>query len=454
MAPLPLARELRRPVLPPRARTRSGLSHEHLAGFGDGTELDGFDDLPINQEKEKRFLRAPRRRESSGGTDITTVAASAATGTATRGGRKSAAQPQPPKQLRERMESAPDKLQSNALRRRLANASGGSAHSETSSGAGQLQTLSRRGTTGSSAKTAQGDARRPRLQLIKGLNAAGLSKGERSNPAGTGQLADRQAPDLPSYDILVQGEMKWNPILMKWEGNETSLREFDNVMASSSRPALISPVFGPMSPRHTYSRSPLSTPPAATAESKASSGGPFASAASGLQGATPQLGGVRVVGDMIFDPVRMSWFTTSASGEEELDFGSDDGGDASGTGNTSISTAATSLSGSSTSAGASGSKAPVDAWEGGENMRLKTRRSFAHDWSSNASESGADGAQDDAEPEWDTAAFKETTLAAAVRHDKEMEAWTSLRSRSAASAARDSDASRRAHLWSIRDVGG
>lgn len=247
--------------------------------------------------------------------------------------------------------------------------------------------------------------------------------------------------------------MKWNPILMKWEGNETSLREFDNVMASSSRPALISPVFGPMSPRHTYSRSPLSTPPAGTADSKASIDGPSANVSNELQGATPQLGGVRVVGDMIFDPVRMSWFTTSASGEEELDFGSDEGGDASGTGNTSVSTAATSLSGSAASAGASRSGAPVDAWEGGENMRLKTRRSFAHDWGSNASESGADGAQDDAEPEWDAAAFKEATLAAAARHEKGMEAWRNLKSRSAVSA-KDSDASRRGHLWSIRDVSG
>ena len=189
---LPLARELRRPVLPPRARTRSGLSHEHLAGFGDGTELDGFDDLPINQEKEKRFLRAPRRRESSGGTDITTVAASPGTGPTLRGGRKGAVEPQQQKQLRERMESAPDKLQSNALRRRLANASGGSAHSETSSGASQIQTLSRRGTTGSSAKTASVEARRPRLQLIKGLNAAGLSKGKWSL-----SLEEKASPLMP-----------------------------------------------------------------------------------------------------------------------------------------------------------------------------------------------------------------------------------------------------------------
>ncbi|CAH7673900.1 hypothetical protein PPACK8108_LOCUS8802 [Phakopsora pachyrhizi] len=36
------------------------------------------------------------------------------------------------------------------------------------------------------------------------------------------------------------GEMRWNEEDVRWEGNEQVLREFDNVLSSSSRPALIS----------------------------------------------------------------------------------------------------------------------------------------------------------------------------------------------------------------------
>ena len=185
---------------------------------------------------------------------------------------------------------------------------------------------------------------------------------------------------------------------MKWEGNEASLRDFDNVLASSSRPALISPIFGPMSPRHMFAKSPLSTPPAGTAST---SSGPV----------NTQLSGVRVVGDMVFDPVRMSWFTTAAEGEDEIDFGEDE--------------ADTSLSSSGT--GPDGERI-VDAWEGGENMRLKTRRSFANDWGSNASE--ADEGLDDPElAKANFEAFRKKTMEAQKRNDAEMQAWENLRSR-------------------------
>ena len=185
---------------------------------------------------------------------------------------------------------------------------------------------------------------------------------------------------------------------MRWEGNEASLRDFDNVLASSSRPALISPIFGPMSPRHMFTKSPLSTPPAGTANT---SSGPV----------NTQLSGVRVVGDMIFDPVRMSWFTTSAEGENEIDFGDDEA-------DTSMSSTAT----------GSGGEPVVDAWEGGENMRLKTRRSFANDWGSNASEAG-DGLDDPEVAKALFEAFKQKTIAAQKRSDEEVRPWRNLRSR-------------------------
>lgn len=34
--------------------------------YGDGSELDGFDDLPVNREKERQFVRAPKKRNTTG----------------------------------------------------------------------------------------------------------------------------------------------------------------------------------------------------------------------------------------------------------------------------------------------------------------------------------------------------------------------------------------------------
>lgn len=89
----------------------------------------------------------------------------------------------------------------------------------------------------------------------------------------------------------VQGDMVWDAKNMKWQGNAQALQAFDHVLSSSARPALISP--GMAKPRTSA-------------------------------GLTAGLGGVRVVGDMVFDPVLMSWHHLDAQGEEELDFGDDE----------------------------------------------------------------------------------------------------------------------------------
>jgi hypothetical protein len=100
--------------------------------------------------------------------------------------------------------------------------------------------------------------------------------------------------------LLVEGDMLWNPLTMKWEGNEGDLQAFDHVMASSTRPALITQYPGLMSPATSRG-----TPGSAT---------------------TAGLGGVRVVGSMVFDPVKMCWFNLDedAAEEDELDFGDDE----------------------------------------------------------------------------------------------------------------------------------
>jgi hypothetical protein len=75
-------------------------------------------------------------------------------------------------------------------------------------------------------------AKRP--ELIQNLGSANTVKGKLLNSF---QLQQETCPDS-SYPILVIGEMRWNPHLQKWEGNEDVLRDFDPP-PPPLRPALI-----------------------------------------------------------------------------------------------------------------------------------------------------------------------------------------------------------------------
>ena len=84
---------------------------------------------------------------------------------------------------------------------------------------------------------------------------------------------------------VVIGDMKWNPQTHRWEGNDQVLRDFDAAIGTSTRPALITHLTG------------------------SSIGSPVSSC-------TP---GARRVGNMIFDPIRMSWISTLPPEEDEPD---------------------------------------------------------------------------------------------------------------------------------------
>ncbi|KAG9100336.1 hypothetical protein FS749_015636 [Ceratobasidium sp. UAMH 11750] len=87
--------------------------------------------------------------------------------------------------------------------------------------------------------------------------------------------------------MLPVGDMKWNPKTLRWEGNEQVLKEFDAHLPSS-RPALIThftgSTLGVMSPTGSFLAS-----------------------------------GARVVGNMMFDPVRMCWISRLPPEEDEPD---------------------------------------------------------------------------------------------------------------------------------------
>ena len=88
--------------------------------------------------------------------------------------------------------------------------------------------------------------------------------------------------------LVVVGEMSFNPKMLRWEGNEQILRDFDAVVASSSRPALITNLSG---------QAP-STP------------------VNGQSSATT----LQVVGSMLFDPIKVCWVHQFGDALEEDPF--------------------------------------------------------------------------------------------------------------------------------------
>ncbi|CAG8526558.1 7265_t:CDS:10 [Cetraspora pellucida] len=179
------------------------LKPNNSQNYGDGTELDAFDDLPICLDKERAYKKYP----TSPGFDAN----------------------------------------SGILSNRKNSAS--SIGSKTST---RSNTESRMNSNSSKKKN-----RQKKPHLIRNLNSETNSK--------------------------VIGEMVYNPVLQRWDGNESILKDFD---PSPQRPALISN----MNPQSTNTKS------------------------------------LQVVGKMIFDPVKMCWFHYSAkdnnnsmsSEEEEL----------------------------------------------------------------------------------------------------------------------------------------
>ncbi|KIK70858.1 hypothetical protein GYMLUDRAFT_32927 [Collybiopsis luxurians FD-317 M1] len=207
--------------------------------YGDGTELDGFEDLPTDRDKESRFRVQPKGY-----------------GNRIPGGTFSS---------RSSTDKSNDK---NTIRRKKREPSGGSESSTAlAPTASSLRRSSRLDLLGLASKppspkkkkkAASPNVPRKKPTLIRNLGGAGAPK--------------------------VVGDMHWNPMTLRWEGNEQVLRDFDSVV-TSTRPALITHLTG------------------------SSIGSPVGTFATGA----------RKVGNMIFDPQRMCWISTLPPEEEEPD---------------------------------------------------------------------------------------------------------------------------------------
>ncbi|KAF7436679.1 hypothetical protein PC9H_003512 [Pleurotus ostreatus] len=207
--------------------------------YGDGTELDSIEDLPADREKEARYRVQPKGygNRIPGGTYPSKATEK---GTVRKKGRREASDsgqdhvppPLPPTNTLKRTTSRIDSLSKTEL---------------------PLPKKKRN----VSSPTTPGTRRKP--TLIRNLGGVGAPK--------------------------VVGDMKWNPQTLRWEGNDHVLRDFDAVVGTSTRPALITHLTG------------------------SSIGSPVGSFASGA----------RIVGNMIFDPSRMCWISTLPPEEDEPD---------------------------------------------------------------------------------------------------------------------------------------
>ncbi|KAK9464933.1 hypothetical protein V1512DRAFT_243037 [Lipomyces arxii] len=179
--------------------------------FGDGSELDGFDDLPISAVKERTFLKHPGRKDGVEGLGITA------------------------------------KLHQPSATPSIMNLRGAAVASS------------------SSVKPLPSKPQPPAKGRRKGQQRPHLIK-----PMGDFATAPRS-----------EKGMRYNPATFTWEGNESIAHEFESLVVTPPRPALISNI------------------------------------------TTTQ--GVQVVGGMVFDPVRMCWFkATDQVGASDDDEEEDD----------------------------------------------------------------------------------------------------------------------------------
>ncbi|KAI0361276.1 hypothetical protein OH77DRAFT_1516264 [Trametes cingulata] len=222
--------------------------------YGDGTELDGFEDLPTDREKEGKYRVQPKgygNRVPGASYPKPTSEASAA----------------------------------GTIRRKAKTREFSGSGTESKAPLGPSKTLKRTGRIEFPSKPPPEPSKAER-DRPKATDAEASAK--RKKVASPGQT--RRKPTLirnlgGAGPAKVVGEMKWNPVTLRWEGNDQALRDFDAATGTSTRPALITHLTG------------------------SSIGSPVGSFASGA----------RVVGNMIFDPQRMCWISTLPPDEEEPD---------------------------------------------------------------------------------------------------------------------------------------
>ncbi|KAJ3515280.1 hypothetical protein NLJ89_g1855 [Agrocybe chaxingu] len=189
--------------LPPAA-PRLLRRPKRLRTYGDGTELDGIDDLPTDREKEVRYRVQPKGygNRIPGATFSTKPA-----------------------------EKEKDK---GTIRRRTKRS--GSATNEHAIAPQPSTNALRRTTPRIDSSQSPSVAAEPLPKKKKNVTSPNNST-TRRKPTLIRNLGGSNAPK-------VVGEMKWNPQTLRWEGNDQVLRDFDAAVGTSTRPALITHLTG------------------------------------------------------------------------------------------------------------------------------------------------------------------------------------------------------------------
>lgn len=280
-----------RPTTPPR----KDLASESLAreaalkhtltkptrrrAFGDGSELEVFDDLPTSASTESRFVRQPARvatKPTSSRTKLHVLHPNRSTTSLIDSSAPSHQSPLSPTKSETTPRFARDTNASRLAREQRIGSVGATLHAHSG-----LPTVREGGpltSIGTNWKT---------HVAAKGANSPNVSRSKRTKvPARKPQLI-KSMGDGAHTPKSSQG-MRWNPTLFKWEGNENALTPFD------------APILPPRSPK----------PPDGSSK--------VAPALIANVGATK---GVQVVGGMVFDPQRMCWLKMAPSHASNHRFG-------------------------------------------------------------------------------------------------------------------------------------
>ncbi|KAK5012655.1 hypothetical protein LTR39_004038 [Cryomyces antarcticus] len=299
MIPDTPSRPSRRPDLAPAALAREAAARRTLTkpprrrNFGDGSELEIFDDLPISATKESKFIKAPSGRGAP--KTLRNQPSRSELSRLPIPDRFAMQTPQPPPMTPRGplkpygyglQENTPRYLRDTTASRiaresRLSTANSGGAHVAGSRprSEGPLMPVS----TNWKAQVA---ARSPHT-------SPGATRGKgKGKPSQLGLIK----PLGPTMAKTEKG-MTYNPQTLRWEGNENALSPFDLVLPPPSAPPDPSPPTRPLS----------QLPPVLHIQQQHAQQPPPSPPRPALIAYMTNNNAVQVVGGMVFDPRRMCW---------------------------------------------------------------------------------------------------------------------------------------------------
>ncbi|KAF8317345.1 hypothetical protein DL93DRAFT_2165608 [Clavulina sp. PMI_390] len=290
--------------------------------WGDGTELDGLEDLAVENEKERKYRVTPKATSNMLRSNSTSTAVVSKSGTTTTRrptvstttsasstatlGRKT------PVSVNLTPSTSAGSSAGGSIRRPPSRTSAtsegtrpGSAASlnTPSTGGGLLRRKSRMDIGNTSAHSTTTSAT-PTLHTIRSAVplispaptaiAVASMRRKRASPSMGSARKPTLIRNLSGPGVMKKiGDMQWNPITLRWEGNESALRGFES--PTHSRPALITQLTG--------------------------------SSVGGMGSPSGLISGARIVGNMMFDPTKMCWINRFADEEPDPFAGIDDDSD-------------------------------------------------------------------------------------------------------------------------------